>query len=347
LAAAVQAVFGVLTIVIGFIMAHRILAPIVNQGWVFAAGMMMALDPAAASISASLMTEPLFNLLITAFILFTVLYVQTERWWHTALAALSLALAMLARPSAIYLWIVVPLIIIPLARRKWRFVLPVAVVGLLVYLAWSYRNWYYTGVFTYSLQANFSLLFLRAISAEHLATGASVADLYIAYVRELYTRVGNLGALGTVTDLSFWDFHVASTPELYAQMGSLAIEKLLKYWPIAVMSTPLGLWRMYALTTDLPGWFTPVELVYHAVIYSTALYGAIQGIRSRRWALVLTQGVPILYFTSLTLVAQISAMTSRMRTPITAPIIILATYGMHQLWQKTKEVHILQPRLKG
>jgi hypothetical protein len=56
--------------------------------------------------------------------------------------------------------------------------------------AWSGRK-SFIWVFTYSLQTNFSLLFLRGISAEHLAAGRNDAGLHVEYVQHLYRSIGD------------------------------------------------------------------------------------------------------------------------------------------------------------
>jgi hypothetical protein len=80
-----------------------------------------------------------------------------------ALCGLWLALSMWTRNTSIYFWLVTPVIFFLLVRRWWQPSLALAGVGLAVLLGWSYRNLVYTGVFTYSLQTNFQLLFLRAV----------------------------------------------------------------------------------------------------------------------------------------------------------------------------------------
>ena len=88
---------------------------------------------------------------------------------------------------------------------------------------------------------------------------------------------------------------------------------------------------MFGLTLQLPSWFRPIELIYHAMLYGLMVVGAWRAFRARQWELLLITGVPILYITGLTLISQTSAMDTRMRTPITAPIAILVGYGVAML----------------
>jgi hypothetical protein len=339
-AAVLQALFGTLASVLGYVMAHRLLCRVKGmprpERFALLAGIIMALDPASVSASTTLLSDPLYNLMFAACLLSLTAYIQEERPLDLAFSALWLALTMLTRPTAIYFWLAVPLITIPLMRRWWRPVVTLAAVGLAVYLGWSYRNLRYEGVFTYSMQANFSLLFLRAISAEHLATRAPMDELYTDYVRELYLSVGDVEAAENTVAEHFWKFLVADTPELYAAMGRLAFQKLARYWPYALLGTPIGVARLFGLTLHLPRWSIPFELAYHVLLYGMALGGAWQAFKRKDWELLAVVGIPLLYITGLTLTSQTSAMDTRMRTPITAQIVIFATYGlarMLEMWR--------------
>jgi hypothetical protein len=339
-AAILQIVFGALAAALATLLARRLLvrgpglpSP---ERLALIAGIVAALDPASVSADATLLADPVFNLLFVAFLLFLTRFVQEERWPDLALAALAMGLAMLTRATAIYLWLAAPLILIPLLRRWWRPALALAAVGLAVYLGWSVRNLAYRGVFTYSMQANFSLLFLRALSAEHLATGASTTDLEVQYVQQLYRSIGDEESAALAVPEHFWRFLVADDPRLYAEMGRMAPQKLVQYWPYALIGTGVGAWRMFGLTRALPGWFAPVELVYHAALYGLAACGAWRAFRRRDWELLLLTLVPILYVTGLTLAAQTSALDTRMRTAITAPLVILAMYGLAQIRQSPR-----------
>jgi 4-amino-4-deoxy-L-arabinose transferase-like glycosyltransferase len=329
-AAVLQIVLGALAPVLGALLAYRLLRATAlphPHRLAALAGVVMALDPASVSTSVTLLAEPLFNLLFLACLLSLTVFIQEERWRALWLAALWLAAAMFTRPTAIYFWLAAPLILAPLVRAWWRPALALAAVGLAVYLGWSARNLHYRGVFTYSLQTNFSLLFLRAISAEHLATGAATNDLQVAYVQHLYESVGDTESAALAVPEHFWRFLVADSPALYAEMGRLARQKLLQYWPYALLGTGVGAWRMFGLTRSLPGWFAPVELLYHALLYGLAIWGGWQAIRRKDWLLLLVTAIPIGYVSGLTLLSQTSAMDTRMRTPITAFIAILAVYG--------------------
>lgn len=349
-AAILQTLFGALVPLVGYLMARRLFSHIDDfpapDRYALLAGVIMALDPASISASATLLSEPLFNLLFTTCLLSLTIYAQDQHWRDLALCALWLALTMLTRPTAIYFWVAVPLILIPVMRRWWRPALVLAAVGLAVYLAWSARNLRYQGIFNYSLQSNFTLLFLRASSAEHLATGAPLDEIYVDYVRHLYLSMGEATLAQQAVPDNIWRFHVAENPAVYAEMGRLARHKLLQYWPFALLGTGIGLVRMFALTLALPPWIRPLELAYHALLYGFMLWGIWRAFKRKEWLLLTVTTIPILYITGLTLASQTSAMDTRMRTSITAPIIILAAYGLaraHATWQNRPRRTAINP----
>lgn len=335
-AAILQGVFGALTASLGYLMALRVFRRakgVPNPGLLaLLAGVVMALDPGTVWASSVLMSEPLFNLLFTACLLNLVRFVQKSRWYDLALSALWLALAMLARPTTAYFWVMMALVLILLGRR-WKAALVIAAVGITVYCGWCANNLRHRGVFAYSTGASFNLLFLRALSAEHFATGATPSELYVDYVRTLYERAGDVEtATGRIEPEYFWRFLVPETPELYREVGRLGREKLLEYWPWVILTTPIGLARMYGWTNMLPEWSRPIEIGYHILLYGSAIWGAWMALRRKDWPTLILMGAPIFYITGVTLVSQTSAMDTRMRSMITAPIAIFAIYGAQAIW---------------
>lgn len=329
--AILQVIFGALTPVLGYFAARLVFLRIDSlprkESLAFGAGLVMAFDPASVSAGATLLSEPLFNLMMTAFLLCLIAYLIKNHWSWLLLTALFMALSMLARPTAIYIWLLMPFVFVPLVKQWWKPALLLLVVGLAVNFGWSYRNLVHRGVFTYSMQPNFTLLFLRALSAEYLATGASTDDIQKDYTFEVLTRVGEDVDRDDLSSESFWQFHAASSPEIYETMGQVARERLLTYWPFAAAGTVVGAWRMYALTLTLPVWTRPIEILYHIALYGLMLFGAWSSFRNKQWLMLLTCGLLIFYVTGLTLASQTSAMDTRMRSPVSIPIIILAVYG--------------------
>ena len=212
-------------------------------------------------------------------------------------------------------------------RRWWRPTLALAVVGLAVYAGWSARNLYYNGYFTYSSHTNFTLLFYRALSAEHLATGRPTTDIQSEYVRLVYEEAGDPRAQERIEPDDMWDFQRAENAALHSALQIVALDRLRRFWPYALLGTGVGLWRMYMVTLAYPTWFWPVEILYRLILYGLAAWGGWQAFRRRDLTVLLVCAVPVLYVTAITLGSQVSGMDTRMSSPIMPPLVVLALYG--------------------
>jgi 4-amino-4-deoxy-L-arabinose transferase-like glycosyltransferase len=346
----IQVIIGALTALLGYRLALRLTS---GPGAALIAGLIMAVDLASVAYSASLLSEPLFNLLLVAGMLNLIIYLQNGTWPHTLLAGILLALATLARPTTLYFWLALVVVYILLGRRWRRGYAMLAVPCLAASLGWCAHNYAQNGIFTFSTGSTFNLLFLRALSAEHLATGREVGELHREYVAEIETRLGHPLEAEQVDEDAFWGYLVQEDPRENRIMRQMAIERYLRYPLTYLAATPIGLARMYGLTLYLPRMHA-LEVVYHIALYGAAGFGVIlawrevrprlkfkppslieslRGLRDdRTWVRLVVCGLWIVYFTAITLVSQTSAMDTRMRTPVTVPLAILAAEGLSALW---------------
>jgi 4-amino-4-deoxy-L-arabinose transferase-like glycosyltransferase len=354
-AAIVQVIIGALTVVLGYRLALRLTS---GPGAALIAGLIMAVDLASVAYSASLLSEPLFNLLLVAGMLNLVIYLQAGTWPHALGAGLLLALATLARPTTLYFWLALGVVYALLDRRWRRGYALLAAPCLAAILGWCVHNYAQNGIFTFSTGSTFNLLFLRALSAEHLATGRDVGELRREYVAEIETRTGHPLGADQVGEEAFWGYLTQDDPRENHIMRQMALERFLRY-PLAYLAaTSIGLARMYGLTFYLPRMY-PLEVVYHIALYGAAVFGVILAWREvrprlrfspparlieslralrddRAWARLVICGLWIVYFTAVTLVSQTSALDTRMRTPLTAPLAILAGEGLWALWGRVR-----------
>lgn len=332
-----QTIFSVLTAIVILWLACEVFNMVPGlahpERYALAAGMIAALDPASVVFGVTLLAEPLFNLTFALCLYGIVLYIRHRKGWALLLASLALAASMLTRGTTIYFWVVAPLIFVPLLRHWWKPALALAAVGLAVYSGYSFRNLQYNGVYTYSLQTNFQLLFMRGLAAERFATGADPGILQDSYTAQVYRLAGDEEAAASIEPgVTWWGMLAADSPEVYAAMGDLARQKLIEYWPYVILTTGIGFVRMFAVTGYFPAPAQAVEVVYHIVLYGLTLLGAWQAYREKSWNLLLITGIPLLYITGLTMISQTSALDTRMRTPITASLAILAVYGAGFAW---------------
>jgi hypothetical protein len=222
--------------------------------------------------------------------------------------------------------LVAPLLLMPFVRR-WRLPAIILVaVGVSVLLAWSWRNLQYAGVFTYSMQSNFQLLFYRAVSAEHLATGATPEALYDRYTRQLYLSIGDTALASAPPKGGIWEFFAVTNPQLHANMGQMGTAILLKYWPYALLGMGVNFIRLFFSSDYFPAWSMPIELVYHVALYSLALAGGFLAYRRKCWQLLTLTVVPIGYIVFINIASTTTDM--RMGSTMMVPIIVLAVVGL-------------------
>ncbi len=332
-----QTVFSVMTAVVILWLAHEVFAMVPGldhpESYTLAAGLVAALDPASVVFGVTLLAEPLFNLTFALCLYGIARHIRNRSLWMLLLAALALTASMLTRGTTIYFWVVTPLIFIPLVKDWWKPALALAAAGLLVYFGYSFRNLQYNGVYTYSLQTNFQLLFMRGLAAERFATDADPGTLQDSYAAQVYLLAGDEDAAANIEPgVTWWGMLAADSPEVYEAMGNLARQKLIEYWPYVILTTGIGFVRMFAVTGYFPAPVQAIEAIYHLALYGLTLLGAWRAYKGKSWALLLITVVPVLYITGLTMISQTSALDTRMRTPITASLAILSVYGAGAVW---------------
>ena len=129
----------------------------------FFSGLLVALDPASIIIGMTLMAETLSNIFVAISIIFIIRLIRSHNIRDAAAAGAAIALATLARPTAIYYWVPIILIIpllVPGLIRKTVILVIVFSIGV---LPWYLRNEIYHNVFTFSTVGNFDLLFLLSL----------------------------------------------------------------------------------------------------------------------------------------------------------------------------------------
>ena len=94
--------------ILTFIAAKELRIPIPVQFW---SGLIVALDPASVIIGMTLMAETLSNMFVVISIIFMIRLMRNQNMRDAAAAGASIALATLARPTAIYYWVPIVLAI--------------------------------------------------------------------------------------------------------------------------------------------------------------------------------------------------------------------------------------------
>jgi 4-amino-4-deoxy-L-arabinose transferase-like glycosyltransferase len=292
------------------------------------AGLILALDPASVAVATSVSADPLANLLLGLSLLALARLVRRRLPEDAMYAGLWLAFSMLARPTGLYFAAAAGLIFWRLLPRQnwWRYYVLFAALPLAAGLGWAWRNYRTAGVFTFASVADFNLLFYRAVAVEHWATGADPDALRRRYAWEVEQRLGTGVALEEIDSGYFWTNFAPHDPERLRAMRSLALQVFVRYPLWYVGTIPVGLYNMLAVSQSLPVW-PLLEIALNVVFYLLAVRGLWLAWRAGRRDLVILALTTIVYFVAATLVSQTTGMSTRMRTPFTVLLAILAAEG--------------------
>ncbi len=320
-----------------FFVARELRMPRLVQLW---SGLLVALDPASIIVGLTLMAETLSNFFVASGTLFTIRLLRKGALRDAAAAGGCIALATLARPTSIYLWVLLILVImrmVPHFLSRAALFMAVFAVGV---LPWYVRNQVYQNVFTFSTVGNFDLLFYGAVSVKHWATGVSPQELEAQFSYELDRRLGRAQAREHYDYSSKWRFLVADNPQVNAEITRMALEVFREH-PFAYVATaPLPLIKMYGFTNYLSSFRTVhwMEMLFNLVFYCLSLCGALWAWIHRQHILLAMTLIPIAYFSIIPLVSGSgSGMDTRARTPFTLCLAILAARGLLWLWEQRRQ----------
>jgi 4-amino-4-deoxy-L-arabinose transferase-like glycosyltransferase len=197
---AINAVIGTATVFLAYRLA-RLLLP---EGYALGAAFLVAIDPASIVFSNLMLTETLFAFLLTATLLLLVLSLEREQAWPAAAAGLILGAAILTRPVAEYLPLVVALVLLSTRRRLAAVLAAAFVLGAVIPAgAWAIRNHAKTGVTTISTIDGHNMLDYRARGAlVESGWSPTRARAYIAAELAKRTRPGENAARISKAQLS-------------------------------------------------------------------------------------------------------------------------------------------------
>jgi len=141
------------------------------------AGVILALDPTLALLSFNFYTDTLFIVLFFAWILLIFRYLEEPRLMTLAMSAAVLGFAVITRPTAQYIpLLIVPFIIWRFGARKWRrgaahIFVSLAIVGAIL-APWAVRNYNEFGAFGLSAQRAYVLYTNLAPAVLSVAKGS-------------------------------------------------------------------------------------------------------------------------------------------------------------------------------
>ncbi len=150
------------------------------------AALLVAVDPLSILYANLLMTETIFTFLLIAGTLSLVLFFRTERMQWLALSALMFGLSALTRPIGEYLPLALVILFVVSSKNKRRWV-PLrnwalfAILSLGIAFIWVYRNYSAAGVWTLSDKDSYNLVYYRATAVlqrtENLSRDQATAEV--------------------------------------------------------------------------------------------------------------------------------------------------------------------------
>ncbi|MCY3916599.1 MAG: hypothetical protein OXG49_11355 [Chloroflexi bacterium] len=183
---------------------------------------------------------------------------------------------------------------------------------------------------TFSTVGNFTLLYYRAASVLHQATGQDIDKVYVELAHRVEAKLGN-----DTEDISAEKRHehYTGSPQLQSAMTEVAIGVFRDHPLYYLLTIPVGLYRMLIQVSGpllLPG------IVWNLALVLGAAYGLWRIARETRWATVLFLALPCLYFLAGTLLVCTSCVDTRGRTMITPLLAVMAAYGVAHLLNRRR-----------
>ena len=320
--------------ILTFVTAKELRIPTPVQFW---SGLIVALDPASVIIGMTLMAETLSNMFVVISIIFMIRLMRNQNMRDAAAAGASIALAALARPTAIYYWVPIVLAITFLVPGLARNTTILVIIFSMGILPWYLRNQIYHNVFTFSTVGNFDLLFYGAVSVKSKATGQTPQELEAQFAYELDQRLNQGRDRDHYDYSSKWKFLVSDNPQVNSEISQMALEVFLDHPMEYAITIFRPLIKIYAKTNYLNvlGPISGLEIIFNLALYMLAFLGVINAWINRNRIFLVTTLIPIIYFTAIPVLSRAgSGMDTRARTPFTFALAILAAQSVYWIWKK-------------
>ena len=294
------------------------------------AGLWAALDPAGVVHSLAPLAEALANAALTLALLLTWRLARRPGYRLAALAGLALGLSTLTRPlTQLYGIVLGGWLLLVDWRALGRPAVVLAVISLLPVIGWTQHNARAFGSPEFSIAGPWSMLYMHGTSVLHQATGQSPLDIQRQLDAELSRRLGDEERASRATAISMWDRYILPSPEELDLMRQMAVEIYTQYPLHFILTLGIGAVKMFGWTDELRP-VLALEVAYHANFYGLAALGLWPLWRERRQAAILIV-LTVLYVCGVTLVI-VTMNDTRMRTPLTPLLAILAAYGARHAW---------------
>ncbi len=240
-------------------------------------------------------------------------------------------LSALTRPAAYLLWIPMGLWLL-FSHMRWRLpaVAAMAAVGLVVLNLWSQHNSVYFNNPSFSSAGTFQLLYVRAASVLHQATGEDIDDVYAELAMRVEERLGN--DVENIT-ANWRHRHLASTSEQAGAMTDIALDIFQRYPLHYILTIPIGVYRALFPVSHWPLW---TAIVWNATLLFCCAAGLLSLLKQRQIAVAFFLLLPCAYFLVGTLLVATASFDSRARVMVTPLLAVMAAYGIMRLLNRRK-----------
>ncbi len=195
---------------------------------------------------------------------------------------------------------------------------------------WMQHNADHLNNGSFTTIGTYNLLYYRAASVLHQATGQEIDTVYAELARRVEAELGNDTANITAKRRHF---HYAGSPPLQSAMTKVAMDVFLEHPLHYVLTIPVGLYRMLLRVSGIllwPGYVWNIALLLAASIGLNHLR------RQRDWSTGAFLCLPCLYFLLGTLLVQTSGIDTRARVMITPLLAVMAAYGVAHLLNRRR-----------
>ena len=225
--------------------------------------LIVALDPTSVKYSGVLLAEPLANLLLALSFVTLLKLRRADKQFATLswgfMSGSFIVVSALTRPAAYLLWLPMALWA-AFARRTvaggggqqqllaaCAFVLPAMLgVGL-----WTQHNATHQNNGRFTTIGTYNLLYYRAASVLHQATGQEIDAVYAELARRVEESLGN--DISGIT-AKWRHFHYAGSWHLQSAMTKIALDVFLEHPLYYLLTIPVGLYRMLLRVSGIFLW---------------------------------------------------------------------------------------------
>ena len=196
--------------------------------------------------------------------------------------------------------------------------------------SWTQHNATHLNNGSFTTIGTYNLLYYRAASVLHQATGEKIDAVYAELARRVESELGNEAANITAQRRHF---HYTGSQQLQSAMTNVALNVFLEHPIHYLLTIPVGLYRMLFRVSGVLIW---PGFVWNVALLVAASIGLNHLRHLRDWSAVAFLCLPCLYFLLGTLLVQTSGIDTRARVMITPLLAIMAAYGIMELLNRRR-----------